>query len=64
MGTENEYGGDQIQILEGLEAVRKRHLNILCRIFLGYFCINVSFFKFNLVFFAHIELNLLLYLTW
>ena len=24
MGTENEYGGDQIQILEGLEAVRKR----------------------------------------
>ena len=21
MGTENEYGGDQIQILEGLEAV-------------------------------------------
>lgn len=23
MGTENEYGGDQIQILEGLEAVRK-----------------------------------------
>ena len=22
MGTENEYGGDQIQILEGLEAVR------------------------------------------
>ena len=24
MGTENEYGADQIQILEGLEAVRKR----------------------------------------
>ena len=24
MGTENKYGGDQIQILEGLEAVRKR----------------------------------------
>mgnify|MGYP000684635670 CR=1 FL=1 len=24
MGRENEYGGDQIQILEGLEAVRKR----------------------------------------
>ena len=23
MGTENEYGADQIQILEGLEAVRK-----------------------------------------
>ena len=23
MGTENEYGGDQIQILAGLEAVRK-----------------------------------------
>ena len=26
MGTENEYGGDQIQILEGLEAVRKLSL--------------------------------------
>ena len=24
MGTENAYGADQIQILEGLEAVRKR----------------------------------------
>ena len=24
MGVQNEYGADQIQILEGLEAVRKR----------------------------------------
>ena len=24
MSTQNEYGADQIQILEGLEAVRKR----------------------------------------
>ena len=34
MGTENteshsEYGADQIQILEGLEAVRKRPVSIL-----------------------------------
>ncbi len=29
MGTENtEYGADQIQILEGLEAVRKRSWNV------------------------------------